>query len=190
MLLHLPDVELVSLDDLGITDEATEDARTFRGNAIAKARFYGGLAGLPTLADDSGVEVDALGGGPGIYTRRFAGPDATDADNNAKLLRELGDLLPSRRGARYVCVLAYLDPGATRNGERPWVSTRSGTFRGRVAFALRGEGGFGYDPLFEPAFEPPGGRTVGQMTTEEKNRVSHRARAAMAMARHLKTQGW
>lgn len=190
VLLHLPDVELVSLDDLGITDEATEDARTFRGNAIAKARFYGGLAGLPTLADDSGVEVDALGGGPGIYTRRFAGPDATDADNNAKLLRELGDLLPSRRGARYVCVLAYLDPGATRNGERPWVSTRSGTFRGRVAFALRGEGGFGYDPLFEPAFEPPGGRTVGQMTTEEKNRVSHRARAAMAMARHLKTQGW
>lgn len=189
-LLHLPDVELVSLDDLGIPDEAEEHARTFRGNAIIKARFYAGIAALPTLADDSGIEVDALGGRPGVWTRRYAGPDATDADNNAKLLRELGDLPPNRRGARYVCVLAYLDPGATRPGERPWVVTRSGTFRGRVAFELRGEGGFGYDPLFEPLAEPPGGRTVGQMTAEEKNRVSHRARATMAMARHLKTQGW
>lgn len=189
-LLHLPDVELVSLDDLGIPDEAEEIAKTFRGNAITKARFYSGIAALPTLADDSGIEVDALGGRPGVWTRRFAGPDATDAQNNAKLLRELGDLPPNRRGARYVCVLAYLDPGATRPGDRPWVVTRSGTFRGRVAFELRGEGGFGYDPLFEPLAEPPGGRTVGQMTAEEKNRVSHRARASMAMARHLKTQGW
>jgi len=189
-LLHLPEVELVSLDDLGIPDEAVENAQTFRGNAIVKARFYAGLAGIATLADDSGVEVDALGGGPGIYTRRYAGPDATDADNNAKLLRELGDLPPSRRGARHVCVLAYLDPGDAPPGERPWVVTRSGTFRGRIAFALRGAGGFGYDPLFEPSFEPPGGRTVGQMTAEEKNRVSHRARATRAMARHLKTQGW
>lgn len=189
-LLHLPDVELVSLDDMGIPDEAVEGARTFRGNAIVKARFYAGLASIPTLADDSGVEVDALGGGPGVYTRRYAGPDATDADNNAKLLCELGQLPPSRRGARYVCVLAYLDPGDVPPGERPWVVTRSGTFRGRVAYELRGVGGFGYDPLFEPLSEPPGGRTVGQMTTEEKNQVSHRARAARAMARHLRTQGW
>lgn len=189
-LLHLPDVELVSLDDLAIPDEADETAKTFRGNAIIKARFYAAIAALPTLADDSGIEVDALGGRPGVWTRRYAGPNATDAENNAKLLRELGDLPPDRRGARYVCVLAYLDPGATRPGEPPWVVTRSGTFRGRVAFDLRGEGGFGYDPLFEPLAEPPGGRTVGQMTAEEKNRVSHRARASMAMARHLKTQGW
>jgi XTP/dITP diphosphohydrolase len=189
-LLHLPDVELVSLDDLAIPDEAEETAKTFRGNAIIKARCYAAIAALPTLADDSGIEVDALGGRPGVWTRRYAGPDATDADNNAKLLRELGDLPPNRRGARYVCVLAYLDPGATRPGDRPWVVTRSGTFRGRVAFELRGEGGFGYDPLFEPLAEPPGGRTVGQMTAEEKNRISHRARASMAMARHLKTLGW
>jgi len=189
-LLHLPEVVLVSLDDLGIPDEAVEDARTFRGNAIKKARFYAGLAGLATLADDSGVEVDALGGGPGIYTRRYAGPTATDAENNAKLLRELGDLPPSRRGARYVCVLAYLDPRDTAPGAPPWVATRSGTFRGRIALGLRGAGGFGYDPLFEPASEPPGGRTVGQMSAEEKNRVSHRARASMAMARHLRSRGW
>lgn len=189
-LLHLPDVQLVSLDDLGIPDEATEDAKTFRGNAIAKARFYARITGLPTLADDSGVEVDALGGGPGVYTRRYAGPDATDADNNAKLLCELGDLPASRRGARYVCVLAYLEPAEAAPGERPWVVTRSGTFRGRIACELRGAGGFGYDPLFEPSSEPPGGRTVGQMTAEEKNRVSHRARASMAMARYLRTRGW
>ena len=89
-LLHLPDVDLVSLDDLGIAEEAVEDAATFRGNAIAKARFYAGLAGLPTLADDSGLEVDALGGGPGVRTRRYAGPDATDERNNAKLLNTIG----------------------------------------------------------------------------------------------------
>jgi XTP/dITP diphosphohydrolase len=190
VLLRLPDVHLVSLDDLGIPDEAVEDKRTFRGNAIKKARFYAGLAGLPTLADDSGLEVDALGGAPGVWTRRYAGPEATDAQNNAKLLQELGDLPPSRRGARYVCVLAYLDPAEVRPGERPWVATRSGTFRGRIAAGLRGGGGFGYDPLFEPAAEPPGGRTVGQLTAEEKNRISHRARASMAMARHLRTRGW
>lgn len=190
MLLHLPDVELLALDDLGIPDEAVEDARTFRGNAIVKARFYADLAGLPTLADDSGIEVDALGGGPGVLTRRYAGETATDADNNARLLAELGDLPPARRGARYVCVLAYLDPGEAAPGERPWVTTRSGTFRGRIARELRGAGGFGYDSLFEPATEPPGGRTVGQMTAEEKNRVSHRGQAARAMARHLRSQGW
>jgi XTP/dITP diphosphohydrolase len=189
-LLHLADVQLVSLDDLGIPDEAQEDAKTFRGNSIGKARFYAAIAGLPTLADDSGLEVDALGGGPGVRTRRYAGPDATDDDNNAKLLRELGELPPSRRKARYVCVLAYLDPRETPPGARPWVVTRSGTFRGRIAYELRGAGGFGYDPLFEPVSEPPGGRTVGQMTAEEKNRVSHRARAARAMARHLRARGW
>jgi XTP/dITP diphosphohydrolase len=189
-LLHLADAELVSLDDAGIADEVPEDARTFRGNAVAKARAYATLSGLPTLADDSGIEVDALGGGPGVRTRRYAGEDATDDDNNAKLLRELGDLPPARRGARYVCVLAYLDPRAAPHGAPPWVVTRSGTFRGRIASGLRGTGGFGYDPLFEPATEPPGGRTVGQMSAGEKNRISHRARAARAMARHLRSRGW
>ena len=93
-LLHLPDVKLLSPDDLGIPDEAVEDAKTFRGNAEIKARFYAERSGLPTLADDSGLEVDALGGRPGVYTRRYAGPDATDAQNNAKLLRELDGLPP------------------------------------------------------------------------------------------------
>jgi XTP/dITP diphosphohydrolase len=185
-LLHLPWLELVSLDEIGVEGEAVEDAATFRGNAIIKARFYCGLAGMPTLADDSGVEVDALGGAPGVYTKRYAGEDATDAQNNAKLLAELADLPPERRRARYRCVLAFLDPRSQPVGGRPWVMTRSGTLEGRIALAPRGDGGFGYDPIFEPLIEPPGGRTVGQMTADEKDRISHRGRAARSMARYLK----
>jgi XTP/dITP diphosphohydrolase len=188
-LLRLPDLTLLSLDDIGVEDEAIEDASTFRGNAILKARFYGDLSDLPTLADDSGLEVDALGGQPGVRTKRYAGESATDADNNARLLAELGDLAPELRTARYRCVLAFLDPRDRNAGERPWVVVRSGSFEGRIATHARGSGGFGYDPLFEPRTEPPGGRTVAQMSAEEKNRRSHRARAARAMSRHLRTRG-
>ena len=188
-LLQLPDLQLLSLDDIGVEDEAIEDAVTLRGNAILKARFYGDLSHLPTLADDSGLEVDALGGQPGVRTKRYAGESATDADNNARLLAELGDLAPELRTARYRCVLAFLDPRDRNAGERPWVVVRSGSFEGRIATHARGSGGFGYDPLFEPRTEPPGGRTVAQMSAEEKNRRSHRARAARAMSRHLRTRG-
>jgi XTP/dITP diphosphohydrolase len=185
-LFHLPWLELVTLDEVGVEGEAVEDAATFRGNAILKARFYCARAGLPTLADDSGLEVDALDGGPGVRTKRYAGEDATDEDNNAKLLAELDDLPPERRRARYRCVLAFLDPRSQPVGGRPWVMTRSGTLEGRIAFGPRGSGGFGYDPLFEPLTEPAGGRTVGQMTQDEKDRISHRGRAARAMARYLR----
>ena len=185
-LFHLPWLELVSLDEAGVLGEAVEDAATFRGNAIIKARFYCGLSGMPTLADDSGLEVDALDGGPGVTTKRYAGEHATDAQNNAKLLGALDGLPPERRRARYRCVLAFLDPRSQLVGGRPWVMTRSGTLEGRIAAGLRGTGGFGYDPLFEPLTEPPGGRTVGQMTQEEKDRISHRGRAARSMARYLK----
>jgi XTP/dITP diphosphohydrolase len=183
-LLDLPDASLFSPADVGIDDEPDESARTFRGNALRKARFYASRAGLPTLADDSGLEVDALDGGPGVRTKRYAGPDATDADNNALLLRELDGLPPDERGARYRCVLAFLDgPDA-----EPLV--RSGSFAGRIATSPRGTGGFGYDPIFEPSGEPPGGRTVGQLTAAEKNRLSHRGKAARAMARALRARGW
>ena len=118
-LLDLPPgVQLLSPDDLGIEGEPDETGRTFETNARIKARYYAARSGLPTLADDSGLEVDALGGGPGVYTRRYAGPDATDADNNAKLLRELGDLPAEQRGARYVCVLALALPGRGRAARR------------------------------------------------------------------------
>jgi XTP/dITP diphosphohydrolase len=188
-LLHLEDTEIVALDDVGLEDEPVENAGTFRGNAILKARYYAERSGLPTLADDSGLEVDALNGSPGVRTRRYASENATDEENNAKLLAALADLPAERRTARYRCVLAYLDPRDRSRqvpGKRPFVVTRSGTFRGRIAMTPRGTNGFGYDPIFEPAAEAPGGRTVGQLSPEEKNHISHRAEAARAMARYLR----
>ena len=188
-LLALERTELVTLDDLGIKGDPIEDGETFETNAAIKARFGLRASGLPTLADDSGLEVDALGGGPGVRTRRYAGEDATDDDNNRKLLEALDGLPPERRGARYVCVLALALPGiAGPRGGRP-VMTARGTCRGRIALMPRGTGGFGYDPIFEPASEPSGGRTLGLWTPTEKHAISHRARAARRMAAHLTALG-
>ena len=182
-LLRLERAELVSLDQLGVDGDPVEDGDTFRTNAAIKASFGFTATGLPTLADDSGLEVDALDGAPGVRTRRYAGEDATDADNNATLLLALEGLAPERRGARYVCVLALATPDA------PLAFSR-GTCRGRIATAPRGTGGFGYDPIFEPGGEPPGGRTFGLWTPDEKNRISHRARAARRMAPRLAELGF
>jgi len=174
-LLDLPNTELLSLADAGLSDTADEVGATFEANATIKALHYAELSGLPTLADDSGIEVDVLGGRPGVHTRRYAGPAATDADNNRKLLGELADFYgPDERTARYRCVLVLAEDGAIAEQTR-------GTFEGRIAFEPRGTGGFGYDPIFEPSTEPPGGRTVGQLTAQEKNAISHRAQAARAM---------
>jgi XTP/dITP diphosphohydrolase len=188
-LLDLPDAELLSLADVGITDSPDENGRTFEENAVAKAIHYARESGLPTLADDSGVEVDALGGRPGVKTRRYAGPNATDEQNNRKLLAELDGFYSSdERTARYQCALAFAEPDGAA---APVVSEKThGTFEGRIAFAPRGSGGFGYDPIFEPDFEPPGGRTVGELTADEKNTVSHRARAAHAMRERLIARGY
>jgi XTP/dITP diphosphohydrolase len=182
-LLHLSRTRLVSLDDVGVGEEAPEDGDTFEANAVFKARYYAELSGLPTLADDSGIEVDDLGGMPGVRTRRYAGEQATDEDNNVKLLAALRGLPPERRGARYRCVLAFVERGRH-------ATVRRGTFEGRIADGPRGTGGFGYDPIFEPAWEPPGGRTVGLYSAQEKNRVSHRAAAARAMRRVLIQRGY
>jgi XTP/dITP diphosphohydrolase len=188
-LLDLDGVELVSLDDLGIPGEPVEDGLTFETNARIKARFAARASGLPALADDSGVEVLALGGAPGVRTRRYAGPNATDDENNEKLLRELDGLPPERRGARYVCVLALALPAPdARRGALEMV-IRRGTCRGRIATSPRGDGGFGYDPIFEPIGEPPGGRTFGLYAATEKARISHRARAARRMAPVLRALG-
>ena len=184
-LLGLDGVALVTPDEVGVEGEPVEDADTFEGNAEFKARYYGERSGLPTLADDSGLEVDALDGGPGVFTKRYAGPEATDEDNNTRLLRELEGVPVEQRGARYQCVLAFWDPssgGAT--------VFRDGQFEGRIAAERRGTGGFGYDPVFEPDGEAPGGRTVGQMTAEEKHTRSHRGKAARAMAEYLRAEGW
>lgn len=189
-LLHPARARLISLDDIGIDHEPDEDGVTFGANARLKARFYARASGLPTLADDSGLEVDALDGGPGVRTRRFAHENASDAENNAKLLAVLDGLPPERRGARYVCALALALPGrAGPRGGLPVLETR-GTCRGRIATEPRGNGGFGYDPIFEPASEPPGGRTLGLWTPAEKNAISHRARAARRMAPVLARLGY
>lgn len=193
-LLQPERAQLISLDDAGVPPQLdpVEDGATFAANARLKARFYARLSGLPTLADDSGLEVDALQGGPGVHTRRYAGPGATDSDNNVKLLGALRGLPDARRGARYVCVLTLAVPDGPATGRRGTVSivaeTR-GTCRGRIAAESRGTGGFGYDPIFEPISEPTGGRTLGLWSAEEKNRISHRARASRRMARRLAALG-
>jgi XTP/dITP diphosphohydrolase len=182
-LLAVRNGELISLDDAGVDGEPVEDGSTFEENAAIKAKAGLEATGLPTVADDSGIEVDALDGGPGVRTRRYAGDHATDEQNNAKLLAELSGLAPERRGARYVCVLALAMPG------EPLVFVR-GECTGRIATRPRGSRGFGYDPIFEPEGEPVGGRTFGEWTAEEKNEVSHRARAARAMAPLLAERGF
>jgi XTP/dITP diphosphohydrolase len=207
LLALAPGVELLSPDDLGIEGEPDETGKTFETNARIKARYYARRSGLPTLADDSGLEVDALNGAPGVCTRRFAGPDATDEQNNQKLLRDLAGLPPERRGGRYVCVLALAlpeegsegrgDGGGGEGGEGVDgvpsralnIVVRRGTCRGRIAGGPRGEGGFGYDPIFEPAQEPPGGRTLGQWSAAEKHAISHRSRAAARMRPLLAEHG-
>jgi len=189
-LLRLDRGILLTLDDLGVPGEPVEDGATFEANARIKARFAAEATGLPSLADDSGIEVDALGGGPGVRTRRYSGPDATDASNNARLLAALEGLPPDRRGARYVCVLALVLPEERGpRGGLP-VVVRRGTCRGRIATSPRGDGGFGYDPIFEPATERPGGRTLGLYSPAEKHAISHRARAARRMVPVLRELGF
>jgi XTP/dITP diphosphohydrolase len=182
-MLDLPNTELVSLAELGIPDSADETGLTFEQNARIKAQYYWWESGLGTLADDSGIEVDALDGRPGIYTRRYAGGNATDEENNEKLLGELAGKPAEERTARYRSVLVLVEDGEI-------VETTEGVFEGRIAEEPRGNGGFGYDPIFEPDFEPAGGRTVGEMAQDEKNRVSHRAMAAGAMRRRLIARGY
>ncbi len=195
-LLQLERAELLTLDDLGVVGEAVESGSTFETNARIKARFAARATGLPSLADDSGIEVDALDGGPGVLTRRYSGPDSTDERNNVKLLEALAGLPSELRGARYVCVLALALPDerpATTSGRLPRelaMVLRRGTCRGRIATVPRGTGGFGYDPIFEPAAEPPGGRTLGEYSIEEKHAISHRARAARRMIPVLRSRGF
>ena len=167
---------LVSLRDLGLPTEIEEPADTFEGNAVIKAEAYAHMSGFLTMADDSGLEVDALDGAPGVHSRRFAGDDASDEDRTALVLRRLADTPWERRTARYRCVLALASPG------EPTV-TCEGACSGIIEYEPRGDGGFGYDPVF---YLPEYGRTVAELSLEEKNWVSHRARAALKAAEVLR----
>lgn len=144
-----------------------ETGNTFEENALLKAREACLLTGLPALADDSGLEVDALGGAPGVLSARYAGMGKSDTDNNRKLLEELGDLPLESRTARFRSVIALCFPDGREY-------TARGAVEGRILYAPRGTGGFGYDPLF---YVPELNATFGEIALEEKNRISHRARA-------------
>lgn len=160
-----PAADVVSLSDLGI-ESPEETGATFEENAVLKARHGAAASGLVTVADDSGIEVDALGGAPGIRSARYAGEPADDDSNRQRLLRELADVPAARRTARFVCAIAVATPEGT-------VRTFHGALEGRVTDTPRGDGGFGYDPLMEL----PDGRTVAQLSPEEKNAISHRGAA-------------
>lgn len=167
-------VSMVGLVPRGF--EVEETGSTFEENAWKKACEVCSATGLPALADDSGIEVDALGGRPGVYSARYAGVGAGDEANNRLLLRELGDTPVDLRTARFRCVLALAVPGA-QGPQR--VAVHAGVIEGRILTAPRGENGFGYDPLFEPVSFP--GRTTAEITPDEKNEISHRAEAARAL---------
>jgi len=174
MLADLP-LELVTLDDVGIPDDVEENGATFAENARAKAVEYARRSGLLTLADDSGLEVDALGGEPGIHSRRYAGENKSDPERIAFLLAKLRDVPREKRTARFRCAIAIASP----RGE---VRECDGTCEGVIEFAPRGTNGFGYDPVF---LFPEGGVTMAELPAEEKNKVSHRARATEGARRIL-----
>lgn len=160
--------DLVPLREFPEIPDPPEDQETFEGNALQKARFVFERTGLPCLADDSGLEVDALGGAPGVYSKRYT-PEAIAETNNAKLVRELTGV--TERTARFVCALALVSD----RGDEAW----RGTVEGAIGHELRGEHGFGYDPLFLPDAAP--GRSMAQLEPTEKDAISHRGNALKAL---------
>jgi XTP/dITP diphosphohydrolase len=169
-------IELLLQSALGI-EPAEETGTTFEANALLKARHAAAHARLPALADDSGLEVDALGARPGVYSARYAGPGATDEDNNALLVRELAGVPVGRRSARYRCVLALV-----RSGDDPAPLLAEGSWEGRIALAPAGSGGFGYDPWFIPEGHAV---TSAQLPPDTKNALSHRGKALRALVAGL-----
>ncbi len=171
------------LDDLGIATiaqtelgvaEAVEDGLSFIENALIKARNAARHCGLPAIADDSGIVVDALNGSPGIYSARYAGADASDADNNAKLLRDLDTVADEARTARFFCAAVFVD-----HADDPCPLVAQGSWEGKILRAPRGENGFGYDPLFQLDGDT---RTSAEMAPSEKNKISHRGQAIAQLA--------
>jgi XTP/dITP diphosphohydrolase len=172
--------ELLTQRALGIPSPE-ETGTTFLENALLKARHAAGAAKLPAISDDSGIEVDALDGRPGVYSARFAGPSATDRENLHQLLAELHGVHPEFRQARYHCVIVFV-----RDAEDPDPIVAHGKWEGLIAAEPRGQGGFGYDPIFIPAGMHS---TAAELTAEHKNKISHRALALLALVEELRERG-
>ena len=175
-LLASVQIEVVPQRDFNIPD-AVEDGLSFVENAIKKARHASSLSGLPAIADDSGIEVDALNGAPGIYSARFAGPDASDEANLQRLLERLADVPEAKRTARFQCLMVYM-----RHAEDPTPLICQGTWEGRILFEPRGINGFGYDPVF---YVPSHDCSSAELPPEVKNSLSHRGQALQKLLQEL-----
>ncbi|MEJ2453112.1 MAG: XTP/dITP diphosphatase [Candidatus Thiodiazotropha sp.] len=175
-LLASEHIEVVPQRDFNIPD-AIEDGLSFVENAIKKARHASSLSGLPAIADDSGIEVDALNGAPGIYSARFAGADASDAENLQKLLERMADVPEAKRSARFQCLMVYM-----RHAEDPTPLICQGTWEGRILYEPRGENGFGYDPIF---YVPSHDCSSAELSAEVKNSLSHRGQALQKLLQAL-----
>ncbi|NIQ95548.1 MAG: XTP/dITP diphosphatase [Desulfuromonadales bacterium] len=175
-LLDDSDVEVLGLENFPDLPEVVEDGETFSANARKKAATVARLTGCLTLADDSGLVVEALGGAPGVRSARYAGEDATDADNNRKLLEALAEVPPERRQGAFCCVMALCMPDGG-------CQLFSGRLEGIIAATPRGTGGFGYDPLF---LIPDYDRSLAELPLETKNRISHRGQALKGVVDYLK----
>jgi len=177
-MLEGTDLQVMPQSDFAVP-EAAETGLSFVENAILKARNAAAHTGLPAIADDSGIEVDALNGAPGIYSARYAGPHATAADNNRKLLHALEDIPPAERGARFRCVMVCL-----RHADDPAPFIAEGVWEGEILRHPQGSEGFGYDPLF---FVPDQGKSAAELSPEEKNRLSHRGKALRQLVAGLRS---
>ena len=175
LAVHAPQVEVLDLDDVAAYDEPVEDEPDFAGNALLKARAGLAATGLPTLADDSGLCVDALNGMPGVLSARWAGVAKDDDRNNALLLEQLADVPDERRGAHFTCAVAFVHPDGTE-------LVVHGRMDGRIIREQRGSGGFGYDAVFVADEHAGDGLTSAELDPEEKDRVSHRGRALREIA--------
>jgi len=169
LLAEVPGLELETMAALPEPIEVVEDRDTFYGNARKKATEIATVAGMPCLADDSGLEVDALGGRPGVYSARYAGEGSTDSENNAKLLDALSGVADDERTARFQCAIVIIDQSGRE------LAIAEGACEGRIGSESRGSHGFGYDPLFVPAGYA---QTMAELGPETKNQISHRAKAA------------
>lgn len=173
------DFEIIGLDNFPELMNIEEDGDSFEENALKKARVSAQKTNLITLADDSGLEVDYLDGKPGIYSARFSGENATDQENNKKLLKELKGVEKEKRTARFRCVMALYDPA------NDYYNTVDGSCEGRILKSPRGENGFGYDPLF---YVESRGKTMAELPPKVKNKISHRANALTKMKKIIKEE--